>query len=89
MNEKLFEEFLTKQNITEKAIKSRIVKGNKAEELLNMSFDRIVANDDLMFDSLKQLKKHDNPSHSPLSNALRKYYEAVNGKPFPKLNEYK
>ena len=89
MNEKLFEEFLRKQNITEKAIKSRIVKGNKAEELLNMSFDRIVANDDLMFDSLKQLKKHDNPGHSPLSNALRKYYEAVNGKSFPKLNEYK
>ena len=42
-----------------------------------------------MYDSLVQLKPHEDPAHTPMQNALRKYYKFVNGKEFPQLRYYK
>lgn len=89
MNEKLYEDYLRKKGITEKAIKSRITKGLKAEGILNKSFDAIVINDNAMYDALLTLRGYENNEHAPLSNSLRRYYEMINGKEFPKLSEYK
>lgn len=91
VNKQGFEKFLTNQevNLTEKAIKSRMTKARKAETILNASLDIIVASDDLMFDSLIILKENENPKHSPMQNAVRKYYVFKNEKAFPQLRYYK
>ena len=52
----------------------------KAEEILGLDLETVVADDDLMYDSLMKLK--------PLENPLRKYYYYRNGKEFPRLNNY-
>ena len=46
----------------------------KAEEILGMDLEVIVADDDLMYDSLVKLKPLENPKKNPMQNALRKYY---------------
>ena len=89
MNENLFRSFLENEGITEKAIKSRISKCYKAESILNKDLDLVVKDDKLMYDSLLTLKAFENPEHAVLSNAVRKYYIAVNNKEFPKLEDYK
>ena len=48
----------------------------------------VVADDDLMYDSLMKLKPLENPKKNPMQNALRKYYYYRNGKEFPRLNNY-
>lgn len=88
MNKKRYEDFLRVNGITEKAINSRITKGLKAEEILGMDFDTIVNDDDKMYEALKKLRDYENPNHAPLSNSLRRYYEAINEKEFPRLNAY-
>jgi hypothetical protein len=35
------------------------------------------------------LKPHEDPAHTPMQNAVRKYYKLVNGKEFPQLRYYK
>ena len=60
----------------------------KAEEILGMDLEVIVADDDLMYDSLVKLKPLENPKKNPMQNALRKYYYYRNGKEFPRLNCY-
>ncbi len=91
MNERGFEKFLSNQetNLTNKAVRSRMTKARKAETVLNVSLDVIVASDDLMFDSLIILKGNENPKHNPMQNAVRKYYIFKNGKEFPQLRYYK
>ena len=89
--EKDFEKFLFQEKTisSEKAVATRLVKARKAEQVLSMELDDIVSNDNLMFDSLVDLKSKENPSHTPMQNALRKYYKFVNGKEFPRLSSYK
>ena len=53
-----------------------------------MDLEVIVADDDLMYDSLVKLKPLENPKKNPMQNALRKYYYYRNGKEFPRLNSY-
>lgn len=95
-NEAEFKAFLSKEpTITSsKAISSRVVKVNNAEVILkeingDITLDDIVANDDLMYDSLLALQPHENPKHTPMQNALRKYYKFRNGCEFPRLRDYK
>ena len=80
-------EELENPKLTDKAIKSRISKGNKVERILEMSLDKIVSDDNLMYDSLIKLKPYDISGN--LQNSLRKYYIFINEKEFPRLNLYK
>ena len=86
-----FERFLmSEKSITSpKAVASRMSKARKAEGILGLSLDAVVADDDLMYDSLVALKPHEDPAHTPMQNAVRKYYKLVNGKEFPQLRYYK
>lgn len=74
---------------SDKGIKSRISKLKNAESILGKDADAIVQSDSLMYDSLRTLGEHEDTRHSVRQNALRKYYEFRNGKPFPKLKEFK
>ena len=91
MLEKEFERFLENDpKLTGKnGIPFRLSKGRKAEEVLGVSLDTIVANDDSMYDALMKLKPLENPAHNPMQNALRKYYIFKNNREFPRLNQYK
>jgi hypothetical protein len=91
MLEKEFERFLENDpNLTGKnGIPFRLSKGRKAEEVLGVSLDTIVANDDSMYDALMKLKPLENPAHNPMQNALRKYYIFKNNREFPRLSQYK
>lgn len=72
-----------------KAVDSRMAKARKAEIILGQQLDTVVSDDDLMYDSLVALKPHEDPAHTPMQNAVRKYYKMVNGKEFPQLRYYK
>jgi hypothetical protein len=89
--EKEFRIFLENDpNITSKnGVAFRLSKARKAFKLLGISLDTIVADDDLMYDSLMKLKPMENPAHNPLQNALRKYYIFKNNCEFPRLSEYR
>lgn len=89
--EEKFKEFLTSEKTitSSKAVASRMVKARKAEETLDLELDVIVADDDLMYDSLIALQPYEDPAHTPMQNAVRKYYKFINGKEFPRLKQYK
>ena len=91
MLEQEFKRFLENDpNLTgNNGIPFRLSKGRKAERLLGVSLDTIVANDDLMYDALMKLKPLENPAHNPMQNVLRKYYLFKNNCRFPRLNQYK
>ena len=93
MNKKEFILFLKKDenNLTEKGIKSRITKANKAESILRKEFDfldLIVKSDDIMLNSLNILQKFEDKKHNQMQNALRKYYKFKNGKEFPHKKDF-
>ncbi len=75
-------------NLTENGINFRISKGKRAEEILGMTLDEVVASDDKMFSALEELQNHEDPAHNPMQNALRKYYIFRNGKEFPRKKNY-
>lgn len=90
-NESGFEEFLLQEKTinSRKAVSSRMSKARKAESILGQELDVIVADDDLMFDSLKALQPYEDPAHTPMQNAVRKYYKFQNGKEFSQLRYYR
>ena len=71
--------------LTEKAIESRISKTKKAEEVLDMDIEVIVASDEAMRRALIDLRPVD--TRGNLANAVRKYYEMRHGRVFPRLIE--
>ena len=87
MRESEFRSFLEKR-YTSNAVNTRVSKGNAVEELLGKSMDTIVSNDETMYQALVDLEKYDDPKRNPRQNALRKYYEFVNGREFPKKKAY-
>lgn len=90
MKEQEFRNYLENDKAikSDKVIASRIAKGKKAEDLLQMDFDDIVVDDDRMFNALKQLQTHEPCGHGSMQNALRKYYELIRGKKFPRKKNY-
>ena len=74
---------------SDKAVSSRMAKARKAEHVLEMDLDSVVASDDQMYDALVKLRQNEDPAHSPMQNALRKYYIFINGKEFPQLRYYR
>ena len=90
MRETQFENYLRNDpSITsDKSVSSRMAKARKAEAILSMDLDEIVLNDDRMYEALLKLKKSENTAHSPMQNALRKYYKFANKHEFPRIKDY-
>lgn len=89
MREAQFRTFLETEGLTDKAINSRLVKGRKAETILNKSLDSIVSNDSEMKSALFALRENESVEHGLMQNVLRKYYKFENGKEFPRLKDAK
>jgi len=88
MREIEFKEYLLRGH-SEKSTKTRIRSGYKVEELLHKDLEKIVCDDNVMYDSLVKLEDFDNKERAPLQNALRKYYEFKNGREFPRKSDYR
>ena len=90
MRENDFENFLKTDPdiISVGGVKSRLAHAKKAEEILGLSLDVVVSNDDTMYDAMKELRKHENPIRAQKQNAVRKYYKFCNGKEFPRMKSY-
>lgn len=71
-----------------KAVNSRLTKARLVERQFETSLDSIVANDNLMFQTLCRIKNEMNDTNGNISNAVRKYYLFMNGKEFPPLSEW-
>jgi hypothetical protein len=90
MREQDFINFLNADpNITSQDnIRGRVRYAKMAEAILGMSLDVVVATDDLMYESLVELRKHENILRGHMQNSVRKYYKLCNGKDFPHLRDY-
>jgi hypothetical protein len=56
--------------------------------MLGENFDVIVADDRKMYQALLKLKENPREKNGVYQNSLRWYYQAVNDRSFPKLQEY-
>lgn len=74
--------------LSDGGINTRISKAKKAEEILSNDLDRVVKSDEVMLAALETLQKHENPTHNPMQNAVRKYYKFRNGKDFPRKKDF-
>ena len=90
MREHDFEIFLSHEpTITShKAVASRMAKARKAEDILDKPLDVVVSDDDTMYESLIKLQAHEDPAHTPMQNAVRKYYKFTHDREFPRLKNY-
>lgn len=90
MQKKEFRDYmLIVEKLSIHGTESRITRAHKGADLLGYSFDHAVSSDDLMYDSLMRLKPLEDPRHTPIQNALRKYYQFKHRKSFPQLRHYK
>lgn len=92
MRERDFEEYLINDpNIKSKvkAVSSRLSKARSVERQFETSLDKIVADDNLMFETLCHIKNQMNDTNGNISNAVRKYYLFSNGKEFPPLSQWR
>lgn len=71
-----------------KALRSRITKARLIERHFETSLDNIVNDDELTYKVLMRIKAEMKDTNGTVSNALRKYYVFINGRPFPALSEY-
>lgn len=71
--------------LTEKAIESRVARVKKAEQILNMDIETVVASDANMRQALINLRQGDTRRNR--ANAVRKYYEMRRGVAFPPLRD--
>lgn len=91
MRELDFENYLLDDNSIKskvKAVRSRINKARMIERYFDQSLDSVVADDNVMYETLVKIKSEMRDTNGNISNALRKYYVFANKKRFPALNEY-
>lgn len=74
--------------LSEKAIAARLTRARKVERLLTTDLDYIVASEERMYQALLLLKSSPEERKGNLQNALRWYYRAINGRTFPRLEDY-
>ena len=80
MNIEKYELYLRKTNHTEKSIISRIARLRKIENIFGIDIDNIIDDEDKINSLLETLKVQNlDTANQNLSNALRKYYECMNG----------
>lgn len=92
MRDQEFEDYLLQDdNIKSKvkAVRSRINKARMIERHFDTSLDKIVSDDDIMYETLVRIKAEMKDTNGNLSNSLRKYYIYSTGKAFPTLGNYK
>lgn len=90
MNITGFENFLIQQSsVTSKtkAVQSRVAKASKVERDLKIDLDVIVKDDQLTHEILLRIEM--NELNGVYQNAVRKYYEYLNGRKFPQLRHFK
>lgn len=75
-------------NSKSKAVRSRISRVYTAEEILGISLDYIVIDDDRMYYALVKIHADPRENNGKIQNAVRWYYKFVNKKDFPRLNSY-
>lgn len=78
------------KHLTERAIAKRLVEAARAEVAVReaISLETIVRDDGLMLFALKYLRAlPGKKQHDPMGNALRKYYQMVNGREFPRVRD--
>ncbi len=91
MREAEFQQYLERDpqiSSKEKAVRTRMTKARRVEELLGRPMDQIVAEDDAMYRALLKVRSGLDSGGGRYSNALRKYYQFVRGKEFPRLRDY-
>ena len=90
MKESAFKNFLSSDPSikSQKGVISRLSHARSAEGILGTSLDVVVSDDDIMYEAMVELRKHENPIRGQKQNAVRKYYVFCNGKEFPKLKNY-
>lgn len=90
MMEEAFENYLTNDPAitSPKAVKARMSKARKAEEILKTSLDVVVSDDDHMYEALEELQQYENPKSNPMQNTVRKYYKFKNEREFPRKKNY-
>lgn len=91
MRESDFEMFLTNDtSITskDKAVRSRMSKARSVEMKLEINFDDVVRDDELMYKTLLRIQNELGDSNGAKQNALRKYYIFANGRKFPTIKSY-
>lgn len=92
MRESDFENYLLDDDSIKskvKAVRSRINKARMVERHFGHSLDTIVADDDVMYETLIRIKAEMKDTNGNISNSLRKYYMFANNNNFPTLSEYK
>ena len=90
MLEQAFEIYLTNDPAisSPNAVKYRMSKARKAEEILRTSLDVVVSDDDRMYEALEELQQHENSKSNPMQNVVRKYYKFKNQREFPRKKDY-
>lgn len=90
MMDDAFEIFLTNDPAitSPKAVKFRMSRARKAEEILKTSLDDVVSDDREMYEALEKLQQYENPKSNPMQNAVRKYYRFKNEREFPRKKDY-
>ncbi|WP_341963676.1 hypothetical protein NM897_17190 (plasmid) [Planococcus maritimus] len=92
MRQAEFERFLIESEAIKskkKAVVSRIAKALKVERELKVNLDNIVSDDDKTYELLLRIREDMNEVNGVYQNSIRKYYLFINGKEFPRLNNYK
>lgn len=72
-----------------KAVNSRVSRANIAETILGISLDSVVVDDDEMYEALIRIHGDSREKNGNIQNAVRWYYQFVNGKAFPRLASYR
>lgn len=72
----------------EKAVSSRMSKARTVEDAFNINLDSYVNDDSKMYNLLLRIKDELHDSNGAKQNAVRKYYQFVNGMEFPRLSQF-
>ena len=81
MNEEIFRNYLLKTNHKKSATETRINKLKIVESYFNINIDSIIKNREQVVNLLIKIRDVliEDSRHTPLSNAVRKYYECITG----------
>lgn len=84
-----YRSFLESENLTDKAVNSRITRANRVEREFNVNLDIVVQSEETMIDLRKKIYiKYGNEGSAPgnLYNSVTKYYKYRNGAEMKRIN---
>ncbi len=91
MREEEFRRFLLDDPQIEskvKAVSSRRSKARSVEDSFNLDLDNYVNDDMKLYNLLIRIKDELHDSNGAKQNAVRKYYQFVTGREFPRLSQF-